>query len=558
MKNFIADNFMEEKVITSFNSPNLNLVARGYSVIPEYPKSRIPVVKDWCRYSKQLPTEQELLIWDKFPNNDTSLVLGEASGVIALDLDYNIDGLHEKILDICGTSPLIKRGSKGATYLFKYNGERSKSFSKKGVVVAEILAENKKTTIPPSIHPKTNKPYEWIGSGTLHDIDRDSLPSLPNDFMQRLDMLFSTNENVANTNLDEVRTALTFIDATDYQVWIKIGIALKKDLKDTGLELFKEWSKTAYNSASDKDLEAKWNSFPKDGELSLGTIFFLAIQNGYTPPRSDNIAIDYFIRPQSLRDELEEWRTNGKPMGTKLDLGYLDNLYQVSHGEYTVITGYSGSGKSEFVDSLSLILAEKGWKHLICSMEKTAKGHVESLIHKITGKHIKERTMQEQDSALDFINQHYMFLGNGFNCSIEKLDAMVAVKKKLDGVDLLIVDPYNYMNTGSSSLIDFNAVAKINIGLANIARKYNIAVILVAHPKNAEEDKDGKIKKVTINSIAGGTNFRNVADFVLAVHRGNMQGVLQIETLKVRDQTDLSLGIVTLNYDKTTKKYTVV
>ncbi|MBR5675468.1 MAG: PriCT-2 domain-containing protein, partial [Neisseriaceae bacterium] len=45
----------------------------------------------------------------------------------------------------------------------------------------------------------------------------------------------------------EVETALTYIDSTNRETWVRVGTALKTEFGEQGFEMFDTWSKTAKN-----------------------------------------------------------------------------------------------------------------------------------------------------------------------------------------------------------------------------------------------------------------------------------------------------------------------
>lgn len=60
---------------------------------------------------------------------------------------------------------------------------------------------------------------------------------------------------------------------------------------------------------------------------------------------------------------------------------------QVVPGELTIVTGLSNSGKSEWLDALTVNLAEQyGWRFAMCSLENTVTEHGRKLMEKYTRK----------------------------------------------------------------------------------------------------------------------------------------------------------------------------
>jgi twinkle protein len=62
-------------------------------------------------------------------------------------------------------------------------------------------------------------------------------------------------------------------------------------------------------------------------------------------------------------------------------------MKQVVPGELTVVTGLSNSGKSEWLDALTVNLAQHhDWRIAVCSLENTPVEHGRKLMEKYLGK----------------------------------------------------------------------------------------------------------------------------------------------------------------------------
>jgi len=138
---------------------------------------KTPIIKQWSRFCSQMPTDIEYASFNKTKN--IGVCLGRSSGLVALDIDTD----DQKVLRECPKSPLVKRGKKGETRFFRYNGERP---LKKHDIGIEILSEGNQTVIPPSIHPETKKEYIWTRRDVWFDNVED-LPILDLSFLGRLD-----------------------------------------------------------------------------------------------------------------------------------------------------------------------------------------------------------------------------------------------------------------------------------------------------------------------------------------------------------------------------------
>jgi len=263
----------------------------GYAPIPIMPETKRPTVRDWSRWCHELPPPELVQAWAReYARAGIAIALGPASAIVALDLDEDVDGLHGRILEAAGPSPVGKKGRKGATYFYSHsNGQRSRSFSRQTRSVAEILSTGRMSVLPPSIHPETRRPYEWITPETLLDRDPASLPPLD---AARISAIFEptrlarrqrvTPEQPATAAL--LAEALRYISPDcDYHTWIKVGTALKAALGEAGFDLWDSWS-SASAKYDGRQMLAKWESFDPE-RVSPATILYLARQCGYRHQR---------------------------------------------------------------------------------------------------------------------------------------------------------------------------------------------------------------------------------------------------------------------------------
>lgn len=170
-------------------------IERGYSVIPIAPGTKRPGqwsqadgwrgMSDWERFFKRLPTELELEHWYQWPDAGIGLLLGSQSKIIALDRDYDTTGT-DALDRLIPWTPVKKKGAKGYTAFFRYNGERSCSFNIGGVRVLDVLSEGRQTLMPGTIHPDGHT-YVYLTEDMLEDFDPEQLPLLPDDFLQQVE-----------------------------------------------------------------------------------------------------------------------------------------------------------------------------------------------------------------------------------------------------------------------------------------------------------------------------------------------------------------------------------
>ncbi|MFO0906798.1 MAG: PriCT-2 domain-containing protein [Isosphaeraceae bacterium] len=283
---------MTSRTLSPFQAAAPALRRHGLSVIPLAPNSKYPTIEGWSEYCYRSPTDDEHGRWMNWRASNVGVCLGPSSGIMALDFDDDVDGLHAGILAVVPDSPVKKRGAKGFTAFYRYNGQRSQGFSVQGQRVLDILSEGRQTVLPPSLHPAGGA-YQWVTSLTLADVTPEQLPEIPPAAMGVIRGLFrpepvhvprpAYHEPYRSADHDDIDGALRCIPADDYDIWLRIGMALKDHLGDKGMAVWDAWSSSSpkYNAA---EIPKRWNSFRRQG-VGIGTLFYHAMDHGYIPPR---------------------------------------------------------------------------------------------------------------------------------------------------------------------------------------------------------------------------------------------------------------------------------
>lgn len=91
-------------------------------------------------------------------------------------------------------------------------------------------------------------------------------------------------------SLEDLRVLLRFIPATDRETWVQVGMGIKAEFGSNGWDAWDTWSQsgTGYKLS---DAKAVWKSFRKAG-TGLGTVIKLAMDNGWTPDKTELSAED--------------------------------------------------------------------------------------------------------------------------------------------------------------------------------------------------------------------------------------------------------------------------
>ena len=89
---------------------------------------------------------------------------------------------------------------------------------------------------------------------------------------------------------EQIRDALAAIPPdVDRDTWARVGMAVKSELGSDGFDLWNEWSARG-ESYDAKNARDTWKSIKAGGKTTIGTLFGVAGDHGYKPPRAGQAA----------------------------------------------------------------------------------------------------------------------------------------------------------------------------------------------------------------------------------------------------------------------------
>lgn len=266
-----------------------------------------------------------------------------------------------------------------------------------------------------------------------------------------------------------------------------------------------------------------------------------------------------------LANELYELYDNGGLPGGEYS-GWVDlhQFYSVMPGQLNVVTGIPGHGKSEFVDALSVNLAHlHGWRTAFYSPENFPyKLHVTKIAEKYVGKPfnpgMSERMSKaEFGAAMDWVNQHFTWIMPEQPSLDEIMDKAQALVQR-NGIRVLVIDPWNEVEHSRPNGMSETEYIGISLSKLRIfARKNQVAVFVVAHPKSLTKDSNGNYPVPNPYDISGSANWRNKADNCMAVWRDLADDTqpVSVHIQKIKFKICGKLGVVQLRYDRVTGRY---
>ena len=189
-------------------------------------------------------------------------------------------------------------------------------------------------------------------------------------------------------------------------------------------------------------------------------------------------------------DAVKELYLSGPGSGESTGYADVDEIYTITGGQVTIVTGIPGSGKSEFIDQLMYNLAENlHWKFGICSFENPPAFHIPKLAEKYIQKPFFEGPSQrmsalERDSAMGWVNNHFVFMdhSDGEPATIENiLDRGAAAVLRL-GIRGLVIDPFNYIDISQEKDSETNVISNMITKVRAFAISHDVHVWFIAHP----------------------------------------------------------------------------
>jgi hypothetical protein len=144
----------------------LAAAAKGWSVVPLLPRSKVPR-EDWTEFQSRRMTADEITAhWTRHPDDNYGIVTGAISGLVVADVDPRHGGTQD---DLEGTTGLVARtGGGGWHFFFRHPGVRvaNRVNVRPGV---DVRGDGGYVVGPGSIH-ESGQEYLWLATGTPGDV----------------------------------------------------------------------------------------------------------------------------------------------------------------------------------------------------------------------------------------------------------------------------------------------------------------------------------------------------------------------------------------------------
>jgi twinkle protein len=243
---------------------------------------------------------------------------------------------------------------------------------------------------------------------------------------------------------------------------------------------------------------------------------------------------------RDIEDELVDFVKNGFKPGFQIGIENFDKIFSTYTGQFITVTGIPSSGKSDFVDQMCVGYNKNySWKTAFASPENQPTYlHAHKLMRKVWMDMPSPGDIggQQWNTVADHVNDNFYFIDMD-KYSLEAVLRKGAELVKRKGIKCLVIDPFNKVRDVNASSDDVNRytleyLQKIEV----FAKKFDVLVIVVAHPTKMYKGQDGKIEEPTMYNIKGGGEWYDASYHGLLVHRDYEAKTVKAKVLKVKFQ----------------------
>jgi twinkle protein len=243
---------------------------------------------------------------------------------------------------------------------------------------------------------------------------------------------------------------------------------------------------------------------------------------------------------KDIESEITDFVQNGFKKGYQIGIQNFDDIFSTYTGQFITVTGIPSSGKSDFVDQMVVGYNQNyAWKTAFASPEN-APTYLHA--HKLMRKVWQDMPRKDQigsdkwNQVAEHVNDNFFFIDMD-RYTLESVLRKGAELVKRKGIKCLVIDPFNKVRDVDAKTEDVNRYTMEYLTkIETFAKKYDVLVIVVAHPTKMYKDANGKIEEPTMYNIKGGGEWYDASYHGLLVHRDYDNKTVKAKVLKVKFQ----------------------
>ena len=141
------------------------------------------------------------------------------------------------------------------------------------------------------------------------------------------------------------------------------------------------------------------------------------------------------------------------------------------------------------------------------------------------------------ERIMEHINDNYFFMDFEDGYQLEEVLKKAGELVRRKGIRCLVLDPYNKVKCkkgAGMSIPDYTMEYLSQIDI--FCKKYDVLVMLVAHPRKMNRDANGKLEMPNMYDVKGGGEFYDASYHGLVVHRDYDLNTTTVKVLKCKFQ----------------------
>ena len=252
------------------------------------------------------------------------------------------------------------------------------------------------------------------------------------------------------------------------------------------------------------------------------------------------------------------------PDAIAFNIGFpkLDTNMRIRLGDMSIVTGVPSMGKSTFVNDLCCRLVNLHGIHVAHASfeqmpQRDHRRNLRSWYLEQPLTHVSEEKLKEAD---DWIETYFSFLvpHEEDDVTLEWLFDRMEVAVIRRGANMIVIDPWNemdHMRNPDETVTEYTGRAIK--GLKRFAKRFNVHVMVVAHPAKLKKLQDGSYPVPTLYDIADSSHWYNKPELGIVVHRDGDQTAIHVAKSRYHDQIGKP-GVQYATFDFPRRRYVIL
>ena len=271
-------------------------------------------------------------------------------------------------------------------------------------------------------------------------------------------------------------------------------------------------------------------------------------------------------RIEDYRELVIDQFLKGSQIGEPSGLTFLDPHLKIRPGYFYTVTGWPGSGKSEFVMQLALLQAITAKRKIAFYSPESypVESFISTMAHCYLGKSTDKSypnccTEDEYRFALDWLNEWVFFVEHEENPDPSTVIEDFKQCKLGYGCKVFVLDPFNSLTSEDENTNMALQLKDVLNKFVHFTHTEKVIMFCIEHPKTPR-DTQAAMEMPGPYQLFGGSMWWNKSDCIFAIHsmreEGKCTGEVLIKVWKMKNQKlNGRPGEVSAYFDITKNRY---